>query len=589
MSQTSRHQPISIVVLLAVLVVQSLLVAHVATPGTHPGGDNAAYVALADALAQGDGYVEAWEPGSPAHTKYPPVFAAILSLFVLLGSTTWVELKVVSAIGAVLAAVGTWLWAQKRISEGLAAAAAVATGLSYTVLYHSRWILSDVLFVAFTMLALWLLQPPRDPDDGRESPVHSPKNVPWGMFASAVVLAGLAYFTRSAGLPLVLALFAALAIGRAWRRLGAAAVAIGVPAVVWSLRTGSGQGSYADFLLVDPYDPALGRIDAAGMIARIVSNAEGYLTDYLPTAIGGPGAPAWLGVVVLVMTLLGLVGWARATWPRQGWQPGVTELFLPLYAGIVLVWPEVWSGDRFALPLVPLLIVYAVEALRWISRSLGESRSQPAALVGSLALLAGLIGGGVPAMTSLAADSDTCADIIVQENAWTCSGAGTFELVAAARWTGNFLPEDAVVLSRKPRIFYVESGVPSRAYPFLDDPQALFDEASAIGARYVVLDRVSVQGVQYVGGAILARPDRFCSMQSFSVTEDAGATELLGILPEGQASGTQVSGGSVRFATCPPSYLRDPIRAAIDPGPRVPILIDRPPSGDGSTDPRPSG
>jgi hypothetical protein len=576
MSQTSRHQPISIVVLLAVLVVQSLLVAHVATPGAHPGGDNAAYVALADALAQGDGYVEAWEPGSPAHTKYPPVFAAILSLFVLLGSTTWVELKVVSAISAVLAAVGTWLWAQKRISEGLAAAAAVATGLSYTVLYHSRWILSDVLFVALTMLALWLLQPPRDPDDGRASPVHSPKNVPWPMFGAAVLFVGLAYFTRSAGLPLVLALFAALAIGKAWGRLGMAAAAIGIPALLWSLRSGSGEGSYADFLLVDPYDPALGRIDASGMISRMGSNMEGYLVEYMPTAIGGPGAPAWLGLIVLVMTLLGLVGWARAIWPTRGWRPGVTELFLPLYAGIVLVWPEVWSGDRFALPLVPLLIVYAVEALRWGSRSLGEGRSRQAAFVGSLALLAGLIGGALPAMNSLAADADTCADLIIQENAWTCSGAGTLELVAAARWTGNFLPEDAVVLSRKPRIFHVESGVPSRTYPFLDDPRALFDEAEKIGARYVVLDRVSVQGIQYVGGAILASPERFCSMRSFSVTEEPGATELLGILPEAQASGTRVSGGSVTFAQCPQSYLRDPIRAAQDPGPRIPILLDDP-------------
>ncbi len=574
MSRPSRHQPVSLVVLLAVLVLEALLVAHVATPGAFSGGDNAAYVALADALASGDGYVENWEPGSPAHTKYPPVFAAILSVFVMLGSTTWVELKVVSAIAAVLAAGGTWLWAQKRVTEGVAAAAAVATGASYTVLYHSRWILSDVLFVAFTLLALWLLQPPRDPDDGPDSLVHNPKNVPWPIFAGAVLFTGLAYFTRSAGLPLVLALFGALIIGKAWRRLAAAAVAIGVPAAMWSLRSGSEEGSYGVFLLVDPYDPGLGRIDAAGMIERIGANAQGYLTDHLPAAIGGPGAPAWLALIVLVVTLLGLIGWGRATWPRAGVRPGVTELFLPLYTGIILIWPVVWSGDRFALPLVPLLIVYAVEAIRWMSRSLGEERSAQAATVGSFGIMAALIGGAVPAVNSLAADGDMCADLIVQENAWTCAGAPTLELVLAARWTGNFLPEDAVVLSRKPRIFHVESGVASRTYPFLDDPQDLFDEADAIGARYVVLDRVGRQGIQHVGGAILARPERFCSMRSFVVTEEGVGTELLGILPVGQASGTRLAGDGVVFADCPPSYLRDPIRGATDPGPRIPILLD---------------
>jgi len=575
MTTQSRHQSISVIVLAAVLAASWLLVAHVATPGAHPGGDNAGYVALADALAEGDGYVERWEPGAPAHTKYPPVFAGLLSLLVMLGAQRWVELKVVAAAGAVIAATATWLWAQKRIPEGLAAAVAIATALSYTLLYHSRYILSDAPFLAFLMLALWLLQPPRDEEaSGGSSRIHDPKNLPWPIFGGAIVFTLLAWFTRSAGLPLVLAVFGVLIVGKAWRRAVVSAVVLALPAAWWFLRSGSEQGEYgSEVLLVNPYDPALGTIDAAGMLARIGANAEGYLTQHIPAAIGGPGAPAWVALLALVTTLLALAGWARAAWPRAGVRPGVAEFFLPLYLGVVLVWPEVWSGDRFALPLVPLVIVYAVEAIRWGARSLGEVRGAQAAFVAPALLLVGFIASGVPVVNGLAADSEMCADLIIEDNAWTCAGAGTFELVDAARWAGDFLPEDAVVLSRKPRIFHAESGVPSRTYPFLDDPAALFAEAQDAGARYVVLDRITNQAVRFVGGAIVARPERFCSLRSFSVTEEGG-TELLGILPEGRPSGTRASGDGVVFAACPADYRREDIGVVTDPGDRIPILID---------------
>lgn len=575
MTTQRRHPVTSIIVLAAVLVAASLLVAHVATPGAHPGGDNAGYVALADALAEGDGYVERWEPGAPNHTKYPPVFAGLLAMLVMLGAERWVELKIVAAAGAVVAAAATWLWARKRIPEGLAAAVAIATALSYTLLYHSRYILSDAPFLAFVMLALWLLQPPRDEaGSGGSSLDHGPRYLPWPIFGAALLFTVLAWFTRSAGLPLVLAVFAVLLTERAWRRAIAGGVVVAIPAAWWFLRSGSEQGEYgSEFLLVNPYDPALGRIDAGGMLARIGANAEGYLTQHIPAAIGGPGAAAWVGLLALVITLLAVVGWARAAWPRGDVRPGAAEFFLPLYLGIVLVWPEVWSGDRFALPVVPLLIVYAIEAIRWGARSLGEVRGAQAAFVGPALLLAGLLAAGAPVVNGLAADSEMCADLIIEDNAWTCAGAGTFELVDAARWVGDFLPDDAVVLSRKPRIFHAESGVPSRTYPFLDDPAALFAEAEEAGAAYVVLDRVSNQAVRFVGAAIVARPERFCSLRSFSVTEQ-GATELLGILPEGRPSGTRVSGEGVVFAACPADYRRESVGVVTDPGDRIPILID---------------
>jgi hypothetical protein len=41
----------------------------------------------------------------------------------------------------------------------------------------------------------------------------------------------------------------------------------------------------------------------------------------------------------------------------------VADVFLPLYLGLIFIWPAVWSGERLLLPALPLLLFYAAEAL----------------------------------------------------------------------------------------------------------------------------------------------------------------------------------------------------------------------------------
>lgn len=575
MSAKTSFGSVALALLVALVVGEGILVDLVATPGAHPGGDNAAYISLADALAEGEGYVERWEPGAPNHTKYPPVFSGLLALLLLFGAERWVTLKLVAAAAGVVTVVATWLWARRRLPEGLAAAAALATGLSYTLLYHTRYVLSDVPFLGFTMLALWLLQPIREDTCALEpSPSTEPKNLPLPLFTVATLFVGLAYFTRSAGLPLLLAFLAALAAAGAWRRLGASAVVLGALAAWWTLRPGSEQGEYgSEFFLIDPYDPAAGRIGLGDLVGRGVANAEAYLTAHLPTAIAGPGAPGWVAVLVLVLVVLALVGWGLAIRPVEGRRPAVAELFLPLYLGVVLVWPEIWSGDRFALPLVPILLVYALEALRWGARTWGGSSAAKWATLAPTFVLVAVLAAAAPSVRALAADGDTCAGIIQDRNAWTCAGAGTYELVQAARWSAANLPEGAAVLARKPRIFHLESGLVSRVFPFLSDPGALFGAAEEVGADYLLLDRVAPQALRFLGPTLLAQPDRFCSLRSFSVAR-GGSTELLGILPTGRPSGSTVSDGGLTLASCPPEFRRDPPGSEVIPGDRIPILID---------------
>jgi hypothetical protein len=120
---------------------------------------------------------------------------------------------------------------------------------------------------------------------------------------------------------------------------------------------------------------------------------------------------------------------------------------------------------------------------------------------------------------------------------------------------GRALPEGAVVMTRKPRIFYVMSeGLPSRTFPFDPDPDAQLAEADAVGARYVLLDRWDGQAARFVGTAVRERPGAFCFVRGFGTGADPGA-QLLGILPPEQRSAVRTNdAGGVVIALCPDAY-----------------------------------
>jgi hypothetical protein len=290
-------------------------------PTPHTGGDNGAYITLGRSLLGQGTYTELWDPAAPPHTKYPPVFPAVLALAMAAGMQPWVQLKLV-VLGLSAAGVAfTFLWIRARRRAALALGVGVLMALAPGVLREGRWLLSDVPFWAFTMIALWAFE--------RLGPRA------WRLMAVATAGVLLAYFTRSAGLPLVVAGLGWLALHRRWPQLGVLAAAVGLPALLWWLRTRAyGPTGYtAEFLLVNPYVPALGTVGAGDMLQRILDNALKYTTIHLPEllATSRSGLLTTLSAAILLL--------AAAGWIMRVRRPRVVELFLPLYLGLILIWP----------------------------------------------------------------------------------------------------------------------------------------------------------------------------------------------------------------------------------------------------------
>jgi hypothetical protein len=555
----------TILILAGILLFQTLVVALVMTPRPHNGGDNAAYVTLAHSLLERGAYLELWDPAEPPHTKYPPVLPVLLAGLILAGAKSWAGLKLVPAFSTVLAVAFAFLWVRERGGAGRGVAVAVLLGLSSAVVYYSQWVLSDPTFLALTMGSLWAFERARG---GRDVADRGKADVgkmdrPW--LGAGMIMVLLAYLTRSAGLPLALAVALWLTHERRWKALGALAVVFGLPAFLWWLRgyVVGGSEYVSEFWLVDPYRPFLGTVGPLELLDRVKVNSLAYVGQIVPSGIVGQGRPFLppLGIGLLTLWLL---GWARALRERAG----VPELFLPLYFGLILLWPTPWSGDRFALPLFPLLFFYAGTALLWLLGPLG-ARTRGVVLVVVAAAMA------VPMVhhwSVLARDAGACREATRGGEPEVCLFPAEEEYLALARWSGEHLPEGSVVVTRKPRIFHVMSGMKALSVPFTTDPDEFLQRARAGGADFVTLDLMDTVSRFYVLPVLRDRLPSVCAIVEEGSHGEMG-TQILGILDEGERLG---EGDPSALYVCPEGWLREVPRGRGAPGPwEIPLLVWR--------------
>ncbi|HEY8485555.1 MAG TPA: hypothetical protein VIL13_13155 [Longimicrobiales bacterium] len=527
----------------ALVLLHVFLALLVFNPAPHPGGDNAVYLSLARSLLSRGEYLSLYDPATPPHTQYPPVFPGILAVALLAGLRPWVGLKLIVVCFSAAAVALSYLWLLRRRRPGLALGVALLLAIAPGVLDLSHWVLSDVPFWAFVMLALWGFE--------RLGPGEHRR------FGIAVAATVLACFTRMAGLPLALAAFGWLGLRRRWRQAAVLAAILLPFGFLWWLRAHAHGGSeYGQvFWLVDPYRPALGRLGPADLLRRMIENDHDYLTRHLPYLLFGQDGRlvAVLGVGIAVLAIFG--------WVRRLGRPGVAEIFCPLYAGMLLLWPAIWSGERFLLPVLPLILAYAGDAF---GRAVRRARLHTFLPAGAAAVLALLL-VAVPGLQASVRTGARCQREYREGRPYACLPRRWQDFLELARWARAELPDGAVVISRKPALFYLYSGLRGRMFPLSADPAEFLRTAEQAGARYVVADPAEPLQNLYLTPVLRAEPDAFCLVRSLG----PGRPALLGVLPGGRASavgradagtGVEETPTSVEesLPICPEDYRRRP-------------------------------
>jgi hypothetical protein len=495
--------PIALTVLHAILAALSF---HQA-PFT--GGDDATYISLAKSLIERHDYTDIWDPLLPPHTQYPPIFPMVVALGLLANLEPLVGMKILMIFISTGAVFASCIWLRRVTTPGIAFCAGFFVAISPEIIWMGQEVLSDHLFWLFCMLALiaWH-HADRTSIENPDAKLETRAVI----VATAATLA--AYFTRSAGAPLLLAIFIWLTLRKQYRAVGIV-MAMSVPLIfAWWLRGHShGAGGYlAPFLSVDPYNPAAGSVTPAILAERVASNATVYGSKFLSRLVFGSDRTGLLFGSAFGLAMI--YGWARKLK-----RPGVAEVWLPIYLALVILWPVAWAGPRFLFPVVPLLAWYVGETIASIARSASHPRIFAAAL-----LLAGVV-TVEPGLKRQIKIGTICRERYAEGEKFVCTDPVFTDFFLAAEKARGKLPPNSVVLSRKPTIFFLHSGYRSVLYPLSAVPDSLFNLALRVGAHYVLVDQINDLAPKYLHPVMLERRDDFCVIPELS-NENAAMAKI---------------------------------------------------------------
>ncbi|WP_435020316.1 glycosyltransferase family 39 protein [Tundrisphaera sp. TA3] len=479
-----------------ITVVAAVSILMNADRSSPPRYDGASYAVLGRALAEGQGYRDVFAPEPARHTHFPPGYPlGLASLWRFLEPSSE-SAHIFSVACTIVAIFLAWLWFRSMYTNRIALGAALALAINWTWGRTGGLILSEPLFFLIDQAAiLYGVRVGRRGGVGR------------GMILGALL--GLGVLTRHVAITLVLAMGIELILRRRTASLfgmGLASFVLVLPWVVW--------------LMSSPHRNQAGLFTGDGLASLIGHQAVFYL-QRLPDQWVGPiveigtevaRSPILLIVVnlwaVLATSLIGW-GWVRTLRsPRRRLAGLVPLATLPL----LLIWPFTEAG-RFLIPLVPCLIVGAIEGLARPAAWLGFRRPRAwAALVVVTASLP------YPAYAIIAgrAEARRLADRPFDE---------------ACRWISRHGGRPGPVLSMHPAEVYWTTGrVGLGVNP--DDPEEAARSIDRLGVAYLLIDdnRYARSPANPIAQFIERHPDRVRQVWR----RDAGASSvcIYEVIPE---------------------------------------------------------
>ena len=484
-------------------------------PKLHTGGDNAMYMLLADSFhGQGAVYHTNIDPGPPTpHTKYPPVFPALLAFVQLLFGQSVLAFKALSLAATTLSVYLFCRWTRGSFRRSVWIPMCAAFAVNPIVIEYSHWILTEAAFLLLSLATLAVVERDRGERLGR-----------W--FWLGLLGGALCFYTRQIGALMIAGVALSYLAGRRWRRLlvyGGLSAAVTVPWLLASSRvTGESSPYFEEFRLRDVYAPEEGYLDFAGWVGRIFDNLSDYVFVQIPRTLAA--IPAWhtswiMDVASFLLAALAVVGLALRL--RR---PQATEGYFLLTAAALLLFAQTVNDVRYLMPLVPIIFVYAAGAMEagrerigWLRRRL--KRGLPTAVFVSFFAL-GTVSQAVLAPRTLATGRR-----VLGGESYAGYQPHWVNFFQAMDWVEANTPADAVFTVRKPRLFHLHTGRSGVVYPFSNDPETVFAQVET--TDYVILSSENTS--VYLGTAIAAHLNRF---ELLFQTPEPAPTYVLRLIPE---------------------------------------------------------
>ncbi len=457
-------------IFLLIYVILSILLFD---PKLFTGGDNAVYVILGESIAAGKGYKNIYQPDEPPHTQYPPGFPFLLSFGILIFGSNIILLKFLIFLTGIAGLFFMYYIVSEVFKENTKLVMLFFVSIPIFIIYN-HWILSEIPFLCFSLGAIYF---------ARKSEVRN--NLVY--FLVATVFSVGSFFIRTAGISLVIAFAVYLIIKKRYLYLllfCAIFLALFIPWEVRNARIPDNTGYLAQLLAKNPYQMEAGNIGLTDLIRRLWDNFVLYTFKILPQTVLPLLKSEFLQVIAgAILAILCIIGFIR-----RFINISLIELYFIFAMGVLLIWPVVWSSDRFLLPVIPLMIIYIFVALFWL-----QERIKARTLVLIFTVLVALL--NVFEIIPRARVSITNNFAYLKNNRYVGYPVDWRHYFETIEWINRNVPGDMVIMARKPEFVYLLSRHKSFCYPFTTDYKKVAETIR--NADYIILDGFQWTGTTY--------------------------------------------------------------------------------------------
>ena len=431
-------------------------------------GDNAAYYVFGRALANGDGYVNVFSKDRSPVISYPPGYPALIAVEMKFFGESIDTVKKANGVLYFLALLVLFFFF-RAISKNihLSFILTLIILFNYYLLQYSTWMMSEIPFIFFTSLALWMLATV----DLKANPLKQYR------FYLMLISMLIAHHVRSQGIALFGGVFLFLLVQRNWKYLLAVSTAYIGLIIPWMIRNSKLHASPYQKALTykNYYDTSQGKMSGIGdWLDRFGANFERYMSYEIPSAMFGYQPTYKDGSMITGFILLAIIGFG--IYKSKKLAIAVAGYILATFA-ILMIWPPVWTGVRFMLPIVPLLIFYffyaIYELISWLLIKMSVNEKIIKQYIAYAFIVFALI--YTPKLKILHKEAGKPLNPLFYTY---------FEL---AKWTKNNLPDDAVIMCRKPILFHLFSNHYVSGVIKEHDPDKALEIMKKGNIRYVVL------------------------------------------------------------------------------------------------------
>ncbi len=452
-------------------------------------GDNTAYYLLGKSISSGSGFTSIWNVGQAPHNHYPVGYPLIIALLMIISESV-IFIKIINfllflATLIILYRLTEHLFHNLKITF----LAVLFVAINANLLRFSTIMMSEIAYLFFSVLVLYALIK----IDFSENPFKQK------MVYILIISMVLAYLVRTIGVAVIFGVLVYLVIFRYWKYviviLGGTILLI----LPWSIRNASlGHSSYLNqLMMVNPYRQELGTAGLLEIMERIFNNLIRYISQEIPVAglpflqsiVQTNGIYGWIaGVLLIALAVYGL-------YRMQKYKTIILPYLVGIF-GILLLWPDVWFGIRFIIPILPLIIILAVYGLFDLAEQLHEQLTWSRNLV--IVIIIVLLFFSVGALKNEHSKA---------EAPYPPAYKNYFNI---ATWIKKNTDQDAVICCRKTSVFNFFSQRLTTKYKYTNDSKDLLETLEKQNVDYVVVEQLGYGSTpRYLIPAIQKNQHRF--------------------------------------------------------------------------------